>query len=74
VDAYRLSFPLTLVLLILGGATGIVGTWATLNVRITALEHQVALDAVRIDEMRVIIAEIKGFMNGSGMKEAKRNE
>jgi len=35
------------------------------------LVRKEALDAVRIEETRVIIAEIKGFMTGTGVKVAK---
>lgn len=79
VNASRLSFPLTLVLIIGSTVAGIVGTYETLSARIAvqdqrivSLERQTALDAIRLDETRVIIAEIKGFMTATGMKEAKK--
>ena len=85
-DASRLSFPLMLVLIIGSTTAGIVGTYSALSARIDvqnqqitalkeqkdALQRQVALDAVRIDETRVIVAEIKGFMTATGMKEVKK--
>lgn len=36
------------------------------------LERKEALDAVRVEETRVIVAEIKGFMTATGMKESKK--
>ena len=75
-----------MLVLIIGSTTaGIVGTYEALSARIDVqaqeikalaeknetLQHQIALDAVRIDETRVIIAEIKGFMTATGMKETK---
>lgn len=40
----------------------------TLRLENDDLKHKEALDAVRIEETRVIVAEIKGFMTAAGMK------
>ncbi len=37
-----------------------------------ALQRQEALSAVRVEETRIITAEIKGFMTATGMKETKK--
>jgi hypothetical protein len=85
-DASRLSFPLMLVLIIGSTTAGIVGTYYSLSAQLAVqnqelkalieknetLQRQIALDAVRIDETRVVIAEIKGFMTAVGMKEVKK--
>ncbi len=85
-DASRLSFPLMLMLIIGSTVAGIVGTYSALSGRIDiqnqlikeqgekieAMKHQAALYEVRVDETRVIVAEIKGFMTATGMKETKQ--
>jgi hypothetical protein len=86
VNASRLSFPLTLVLIIGSTVAGIVGTYEALSARLAVQEQQIqaltdknevlirraALYEVRVDETRVIIAEIKGFMAATGMQELKK--
>lgn len=85
-DATRLSFPLMLVLIIGSTIAGIVGTYSALSGRLDVqnqeiktlieknevFQRQLALDAVRLDETRVVVAEIKGFMTATGMKEVKK--
>lgn len=85
-DASRLSFPLMLVLIIGSTTAGIVGTYYSLSAQLAVqnqelkslieknenLQRQIALDAIRIDETRVVLAEIKGFMTATGMKEVKK--
>ncbi len=96
-DAAKLTFPLQLVIVIIGGIVATTGAfWVSTSAmrsdlrdikttmdnitryqgsQIDKLTRDEALDAVRIAEDRVIIAEIKGYLAGSGlMTGAKKNE